>query len=289
MSVRLNKFIADCTGLSRRKADELIAEGKVRVNRKPAEVGQAIHPDKDTVTLDGKRLEQQKKLYVLFYKPPGCITTRSDPEGRRTVYDYLPEKYHHLDPVGRLDRDSSGLLLLTNDGELIMQLTHPRYEHQKVYRVTVNKTLNEHIVNKVQTGVTLEPENKLATQKVLEIIDKHTLVLSLKTGMNRQIRRVFEALGYEVTALKRTAFAGIILQQLRPGESRPLKLGEIRHLTRNLVKPPKGAARQKSSNARKKPTAEKPAEKGAKPIGKQRPHAKAKGPRGTRGPSERRD
>lgn len=232
--VRLNRFIAESTGISRRKADELIRDGKVKVNGKIGLVGQTVLPQKDKITLEGKLLEKAKKCYVAFYKPAGCITTRFDPQNRKTIYDCLPKKYHHLDPAGRLDRESSGLLLMSNDGDFIHQLAHPGFEHKKVYRVKVDKPLTPDVLGKLESGIVLHPENRLAKQKVQEIKDRYTLVLILQTGLNRQIRRSFKALGYEVINLKRTAFAGITLNKLRPGQTRELKPYEIKSLRLQL-------------------------------------------------------
>lgn len=246
MNVRLNKYLADCTGISRRKADAWIAEGKVRVNRRPAQVGQTINSQSDHVWLDGKPVLPQRKLYVAFYKPAGYLTTRSDPEGRKTFYDLLPQKYQHLDPAGRLDRESSGLLLLTNDGDLLYRLTHPQFEHAKMYKVTVNKTLTPEVLQKLEAGILLQPEDRLAHARVMEIRDMKSVVLSLTTGMNRQIRRSFEALGYEVVRLKRVSFAGVALGQLRPGKARELKPSELTALKRLAgMGPSKGKARPK--------------------------------------------
>ncbi len=228
MDVRLNKYIADCTGISRRNADALIQEGKIRVNGKLPQVGQAVNPEKDKVFLEGKRLLPQRKQYIVFYKPAGYITTRSDPEGRKTIYDILPNKYQDLDPVGRLDRESSGLLMLTNDGMLAQRLSHPRYEHVKIYRVMVDKSLTMEILKQLEEGVLLQPENKLAKAKVKEVRDLKTVILELATGMNRQIRRSFEALGYQVKGLKRIGFAGLTLGSLKPGQARPLKPYELK-------------------------------------------------------------
>ncbi len=230
MSVRLNKFIADCSGISRRKADTLIEEQAVRVNGKPATLGQTINPDEDKVTLRGQLLVPERKRYIVFHKPKNCITTRHDPEGRKTIYDWLPEALKTLDPVGRLDRDSTGLLLMSNDGTFVQRLSHPRYAHNKVYRVKLNQNVTESILHQLEAGIVLEPEGKLAVAHVQEVVDLKTVILVLKTGMNRQIRRSFEALGYSVLGLKRTAFAGITLGKLKPGEYRELKPGELKQL-----------------------------------------------------------
>jgi 23S rRNA pseudouridine2605 synthase len=252
MATRLNKYVADCTGHSRRKADELIAAGKVKVNGKPAQVGQTINPVKDKVALEGQLLAEQKKRYILFHKPAGLITTRHDPEGRKTIYDSLPEKYHDLDPVGRLDRDTSGLLILSNDGKFVQELTHPRYEHQKTYRVSVDKTLTPEVLRQLEAGIHLMPEDKLATSNIQEIRDGKTVVIALKTGMNRQIRRCFEAVGYTVTDLKRLAFAGFTLGQLRPGQSREIKPFELRPYLNPRTEKPARKPRAKSPSTTSK-------------------------------------
>lgn len=231
-TMRLNRYIADCTGQSRRKADELIAAGKVRVNGKAAQTGQSVHPEKDQVTLNGQLLRLQRKQYLLFHKPRGVITTRHDPEGRKTIYNCLPERYHHLDPVGRLDRESSGLLLLTNDGDLLQHLTHPRFAHSKIYRVTVDKPVTEAALTALEAGIEMKPEGKTAFCTVQEVRDIKTVVLVLKTGFNRQIRRSLEALGYDVVKLKRLAMADIHLGDLASGRFRELKISEINRLKR---------------------------------------------------------
>lgn len=243
--MRLNRFIADCTGHSRRKADELIADGKVKVNRKVASVGQVIDPHKDTVVLDGKIIEAQRKVYLLFHKPKDVISTKKDPEGRKTIYDFLPEHLHHVDPVGRLDRDSSGLLLLSNDGDFVQQLTHPKYQHKKVYKVTTNKPLTEKILQKLAAGILLMPENQLAQATVEDWPEVDTVVLVLTTGLNRQIRRCFEALGYTVKGLKRIRHGNITLGHIKPGDFRPLKPSEVRALL-----PPKSLSTKRRPSSR---------------------------------------
>jgi len=234
MSIRLNKHIADCTGISRRNADGLIDAGSVWVNGKRGVLGQTVDPRKDKVTMDGKPLVAQVKLYVAFYKPTGVLTTRHDPDGRKTIYDLIPEKYHHLDPVGRLDRESSGLILLSNDGNFVQKLSHPRYQHGKVYRVKVDKPLTVDILKQLEKGILLQPENALAQAKVQDVPDPKTVMLVLKTGMNRQIRRSFEALDYTVLGLKRTAIAGILLGNLTPGRLRQLKPSELSALLKTI-------------------------------------------------------
>jgi 23S rRNA pseudouridine2605 synthase len=230
--IRLNKYIADCTGVSRRQADSLIESGEIRVNQQPGLIGQSINPAQDKVTQKGKPLVVQKKIVVMLYKPSGYLTTRDDPEGRKTIYSMLPATLHHLDPVGRLDKDSSGLLLLTNDGTLLNTLTHPKFQHSKLYRVQVDKVLSHHCLTQIETGILLHPEEVMAQALVTSIPDKYTVTLSLRTGFNRQIRRSFEALGYTVKHIKRIEFAGLQLGPLKRGDHRLLKPHELNRLSR---------------------------------------------------------
>jgi len=209
----------------------LIVNGEVIVNGKAAVLGQTIVPGKDKLSVSGELVEPQKIEIILFHKHKRLLTTHHEPEGRKTIYDALPKSYYNLDPAGRLDRNSTGLLLLTNDGAIIQQLTHPSFDHKKQYRVKVNKPLTETILAKLKAGITLYPENKLARCEIKSITDTKTLVLILKTGLNRQIRRMFEALDYEVTDIKRTAFAGLTLGDLAPGAWRKLTPREFRQVT----------------------------------------------------------
>ena len=233
-AVRLNKYVADCTGFSRRTADELIRAGEIRVNGKPGVLGQTILPDTDRVQYQGQPLIRQAKQYLIFYKPKGTVTTRHDPEGRKTIYDILPPRYHHLDPAGRLDRETSGIMLLSNDGDFLHELTHPRFNHDKTYRVKVDKPLLIPALDQLEAGIQLMPEDKLAQAVVKEVPDSKTVILVLKTGMNRQIRRSFESLGYDVVSLKRIAFAGLTLGGLRPGQTRELRPAEMRQFNRHI-------------------------------------------------------
>jgi 23S rRNA pseudouridine2605 synthase len=269
--MRLNQFLAQATGLSRRKADEAIAAGHVRVNKRPAQVGQLVDPAKDTITYQGKPISLARPISILFYKPVGCVTTRHDPEGRRTIYDWLPEAYHALKPAGRLDKNSSGVLVLSNHGPLLQRLVHPRYEHDKHYRVTVSKKLTPEVLRAIEAGIPFEPEGKMAEQQVRQVVDETTVVLVLKTGFNRQIRRVFLALGYEVTALKRVMMAGFVLGKLKPGEHRILKPYEVnRFLDQPLARtgPAGGRAPMKPGQGKRQADA------------KPKRHAQLRGPKG---------
>lgn len=233
---RLNKFIASSGLCSRRKADELIEDGKVFVNgKKVTELGFTVE-DKDKVVIDGKLVRPVKHEYYRFYKPAGYITTSDDEKGRKTIYDLLPENMYNLKPVGRLDKDSTGLLILTNDGDLINELTHPSVKVPKVYLVTVDSLMHPHEFEKMAKGIEIEPGKiAYADVTVLEADSKHTTMqIVLYQGMNRQIRKMIEYFGYEVKSLKRIQHATIQLDGLKRGEFKPIKPGQIKEL-RNFL------------------------------------------------------
>jgi pseudouridine synthase len=211
--MRLNRFIALATGHSRRSADKLIAEGKVAINGGQASLGATVNPE-DTITIAGKPIVAGiTKTTIILNKPVGYVCSRNG-QGSITVYDLLPEEFHRLKPVGRLDKDSSGLLLLTNDGELANKLTHPRYSKQKIYKVTLNKNLPERDRHTIQKGVTLEDG---PSRLKLDGHGKNWHV-TMQEGRNRQIRRTFAALDYKVTTLHRIQFGDYHLDNLGPGK-----------------------------------------------------------------------
>ena len=230
--MRLNKYIASSGLCSRRKADELIKAGKVNVNGKiVTELGFIIMP-KDKVFVDKKLVTPAKHQYYRFFKPAGYITTREDEQGRKTIYDLLPEELFSLKPVGRLDKDSTGLLILTNDGDLINALTHPSIKVPKIYIVTVDAKLQRSELEKLANGVEIEPGKiAYADIQVLEMDSKHTeMQITLYQGMNRQIRKMFKSIGYEVKTLKRIQHATITLDGLKRGEFKQIKPSQIREL-----------------------------------------------------------
>lgn len=231
-SVRLNKFIASSGICSRRKADELIENGEVTVNgKKVTELGFLVG-EKDKVFINQKLIRPVKHEYYKFFKPAGYITTASDEKGRKTIYDLLPESMYHLKPVGRLDKDSTGLLILTNDGELINELTHPSVKVPKVYIVSIDSVIHKHELEQMAGGIEIE-KGKIAYADitVLESDKKHTLMqITLYQGMNRQIRKMFEYFGYEVKTLKRIQHAIINLDGLKRGEFKPIKPKQIKEL-----------------------------------------------------------
>ena len=233
---RLNKYIASSGLCSRRKADELIESGVVQVNgKKVTELGYSVQ-NKDKVFVNGKIIHPVKHEYYRFYKPAGYITTSDDEKGRKTIYDLLPENLHHLKTVGRLDRESTGLIILTNDGDLINDLTHPSVKVPKLYRVAINGKITQNDIDKMYKGIEIEP-NKMAYAQVdvLEIYNTHTVMeILLYQGLNRQIRRMFEYLGFEVVSLKRIQHAIFNLDGLKRGEFKPIKPRQIKDL-RNFL------------------------------------------------------
>ncbi len=236
--LRLNKYIASSGLCSRRKADELIESGLVYVNGKKAtELGFLVN-DKDKVVVDQKLIKPASHKYYKFYKPAGYITTSDDEKGRKTIYDILPKELYNLKPVGRLDKDSTGLLILTNDGDLINSLTHPSVKVPKVYLVSVDAKMQKSDFEQMANGIEIE-KGKIAyaNVSVLELDNKHTLMqITLYQGMNRQIRKMIEYLGYEVKTLKRIQHATITLDGLKRGEVKPLKPQQVKELKGFLQK-----------------------------------------------------
>lgn len=235
-ATRLNKYIASSGICSRRKADELIESGVVMVNgKKITELGYGV-TSKDKVFVSGKLIHPVKHQYYRFYKPAGYITTSDDEKGRKTIYDILPENLHHLKPVGRLDRESTGLIILTNDGDLINDLTHPSVKVPKLYKVTINGKITQNDIDAMYKGIEIEPDKKAYAQvEVTEIDNSHTSMdILLYQGMNRQIRKMFEHLGFEVVTLKRVQHAIFTLDGLKRGEFKPIKPQQIKEL-RNFL------------------------------------------------------
>lgn len=206
-STRLNKYLALQLGISRREADELIQGGAVTINNEVAQLGARVTPG-DTVATKGKPVQPSTKLdYVLFNKPVGYVCSRKKQGENETIYTLLPKELHHLKPVGRLDRDSSGLLLLTNDGDMAYQMTHPKFYKAKVYKARLDRELeplHQQMIN--DFGVQLEDgPSKMSLERLSETSRKEWQI-TMHEGRNRQIRRTFAALGYTVTKLHRTQF-----------------------------------------------------------------------------------
>jgi pseudouridine synthase len=241
MAERLQKILSQYGIASRRQAEQMILAGDVRLNGSVVEeLGTKADPNHDRIEVNGKVLvadRQPELVYVLLNKPRGFICTRSDPKGRRTVMDLLPKNFQHLYPVGRLDYDSSGVLLITNDGDLANLLLHPRHHVIKTYMVWVQGSPSQEKLNKWRQGVVLDGKPTLPAQiKVIASEAGSTkLKLELKEGRNRQIRRVAERLGLEVLELRRVAIANLTLKDLAPGRYRLLKHQEVEQIRRDIT------------------------------------------------------
>ena len=236
--MRINKYIAQSGIASRRKADELIEAGRVKVNGEVVTMLGFEIRRKDKVTVDDKLVFCKNYEYFRFYKPAGYITTASDEKGRKTIYNLLPDSMRAMKPVGRLDKDSSGLIILTNDGDLIYDLTHPSIKVSKVYRVTVDKKLTKAELETLAKGIEIE-KGKIAYADVelLEATNKESLLeMTLYQGMNRQIRKMIEFLGHNVISLKRIRHATIELTGLKKGQFKPLKPKQVKELRTYIEK-----------------------------------------------------
>src|SRR4051812_25021974 len=224
--MRLNAWLARAGVASRRKADELIKAGRVTVNGEPGQLNTFVQRT-DDVRLDGRPLAKQQLAYVLLHKPPGVVTTASDPQGRKTVVD-LVEHPARVVPVGRLDADTTGALLLTNDGELAHRLAHPRYEVDKVYEVETWKQPTDGDLERLRQGVELEdgPTRPAEVRR----LDGALIELVIHEGRNRQVKRMLEAVGHRVRRLHRSRYANLNVDGLQPGEWRELGRDEAHAL-----------------------------------------------------------
>lgn len=236
--IRLNKYIASTGVCSRREADEFIRAGLITVNGKLiTELGVKISPS-DQVKYNGETLREEKKVYILMNKPKDYITTVEDPHAKRTVLELLKGACkERIYPVGRLDRNTTGVLLLTNDGEITKRLTHPRFEKLKIYHVYLNKNLRQSDMEKVATGITLEDGFiKADSISFADPNDKKQVGIEIHSGRNHIVSRIFESLGYEVVKLDRVYFAGLTKKNLHRGEWRFLTEKEITMLKMNAFK-----------------------------------------------------
>ncbi len=231
--VRLNKYIANSGACSRREADNFILAGVVTVNGEVVtELGTKVNIYTDDVRFNGERLKGEAKVYIVMNKPKGYVTTASDPHADKTVMDLLKGCESRVFPVGRLDKNTTGVLMFTNDGEIAEKLTHPSYDKKKIYQVSLDSKLRQEDYEKILSGVDL-PDGKIAADELeyIEEDDHRKLGIEIHSGKNRIVRRIFESLGYEVKALDRVYFAGLTKRGLKRGEWRFLTEGET-----NLLK-----------------------------------------------------
>lgn len=232
--IRLQKFLSESGVASRRKAEELILAGKVKVNGHIAEIGSKVDPKRDKVTVRGKTvIANTQKVYIMLHKPRGFVTTLNDEFDRKNVADLVKDVGVRVFPVGRLDKDSEGLLFLTNDGEFANELTHPSKHVNKTYRVTVAGEVDDEKLDKLCSGIEIEGRKTLPCDVfVIERkTDRTVLTFIIQEGRNRQIRKMCEAVKLEVLRLKRTEIAGVKMGMLKQGDWRHLNEREMQRLT----------------------------------------------------------
>lgn len=235
ITIRLNRYIASSGICSRRDADELIKSGVVEVNgQKTTEMGTQVKPD-DVIKVNGKIIRNERKVYILLNKPKDTLTTTDDPEGRQTVLDLVQNATtERVFPVGRLDRNTTGVLLLTNDGDLASKLTHPRYNIRKIYEVRTAKNVTEEMIRQLLTGFELEDGfMKMDEVNYIDPPSKKELSVEIHSGKNRIVRRMFEQLGVEIVKLDRVYFAGLTKKTLSRGKWRFLSPKEVGWLKMN--------------------------------------------------------
>ncbi len=229
MTERLQKIIARAGLTSRRNAEKLIAEGKVTVDGKVATLGTCADSQKNKIHVDGKLLKfDAAKVYILLNKPRGYVCTAKDERGRKTVLDLITGISERIYPVGRLDLNSEGLLLLTNDGELMNALIHPKFKIEKTYRVRISGNVTEENLDKLRAGIELE--DGLTAPAEIFLLEENFVEITIHEGRNRQIRRMFAAIGCDVKKLKRVKFAGLTLDGVKVGKFRSLTDAEINFL-----------------------------------------------------------
>ena len=232
-TIRLQVALSHAGITSRRKAASIIEKGRVLVNNEIVrKKGYPVNPDKDRIVVDGKKLRFKKKIYILFNKPKGTLTSRYDPEGRKTVFDILPPQFKELHPVGRLDRDTMGLLLLTNDGEFTYRLTHPKFEIRKRYRVRCKGKLEDKEKHYLERGMVIE--GRRTARAKIDIIHADTktsdLFIEIHEGRKRQIRSMFLFLGHPIKQLERVGYEFLKIDSLKRGKFRHLSEKEVRRL-----------------------------------------------------------
>jgi 23S rRNA pseudouridine2605 synthase len=225
--VRLNAYLARAGVASRRKADELIKAGRVTVNGNPGQLNTFVGKQ-DRVELDGRPLARQSLTYVLLYKPSGVVTTASDPHRRPTVVELVSDVAVRVVPVGRLDADTTGALLLTNDGDLAHRLAHPRYEVEKVYEAEVEGEPSDEALRRLERGIELD--DGLTAPAETRRLGPSRIELAIHEGRKHQVKRMLEAVGHPVMRLHRSRYAGLTLEGLGPGEWRELEPGEVARL-----------------------------------------------------------
>lgn len=245
--MRLNRYLALCGLGSRRACEALISSGQVRVNGRPITSLATTIEDGDHVTVDGREVSAARHITLVLYKPPKVLSTKSDPQGRLTLYDLLPPHYRHLHYVGRLDNDSEGLIVMTNDGNLTQKLTHPSHKVDKEYIVTTDRPFRREMIEKLLVGIPLE--EGLARAVAVHTISPRRHVVVLQQGLNRQIRRMFDSLGFSVERLIRSRIGSLTIENLKPGKWRVLRPDEITRLGQEAGRQPRSKPTRRQSRA----------------------------------------
>lgn len=253
--IRLQKYLSECGVASRRKSEELIEQRAVKINGRVAVLGDKVNPYKDKVLVRGKLVKQVKqRVYIMLHKPRGFITTMSDEQGRKCVADLVKDAPTKVYPVGRLDRDSEGMLLMTNDGDFSNLMMHPRSHVSKTYRVTVRQPLDESAIDRMSAGIVID--GRMTAPCEIEIIEKDenrvVLKFVLYEGRNREIRKLCEAVGLEVIRLKRIAIDTLKLGMLQQGKWRELQENEVKRLIVSATKSSYNNQSEEKSNGSSK-------------------------------------
>lgn len=245
---RIQKIIAESGFCSRRKAEQLVQEGRVTVNGHPALVGQKFDPDRDIIAVDGEKLPtrgKRKEIYMIMNKPRGYLTSMSDDRGRRCVTELLPETELRVYPVGRLDLNTEGLLLFTSDGAFANDMMHPSRQVSKTYRVTVRPDVTDEQAAKLAAGVYID--GRITAPAEVRVLTKEpgrvVLEIIIREGRNRQVRKMCESVGLEVARLKRTAVGPLRLGMLKPGEVRELNKEELKAIRAAVARPKAGGTK----------------------------------------------
>lgn len=236
-TIRISKYLAECGECSRRKAEELITEGKVRVNGYVVQdLSTEVSPGIDNVQVGNRSVRPAEKGVVLFHKPRGVVSTLSDPEGRKSVADYLTKHFLSYFPIGRLDYDSSGLLVLTNDGDLANRLMHPRYGFDRVYEVRVRGEVTQRSIQRLMKGMKIDDDFVQARKVTIDSSEDGStwLTIAVGEGKNRMVRKMFDSVGHPVMKLKRLQHGPLFLGRLQGGEMRKLTHNEYESLRRKV-------------------------------------------------------
>lgn len=234
--VRIQKALSDCGYTSRRNAEELVRQGRIKINGRKAEIGAAVNPNRDVITVDGERVYtggKKTRVYIALNKPRGYVTSLKDELGRKTVDELVTDVGTRVYPVGRLDKNSEGLLIMTNDGEFANFMMHPKYKVEKVYRVTVKNSVTDEQVTELASGVVIDDRRTEPCEVVVleKANERSVMQITLREGRNRQIRKMCESVGLTVSRLKRISVGPVRLGVLQPGEYRYLTAREIELLT----------------------------------------------------------